>query len=232
MHPFKVLALLALTLGLAGCLTTTSGDVSNPVTRKLTWFSHLNGDDIRKACKPGASDRFRLTHNANYMRRVRLVDGEATPGGGLRLRTRLLEPVSLTRGVRIGSPASLFAPWEGRVIDGRLSPEQAARLWAALDRDGLRAPAPAGTQLISQEFWWGAVACRGGAIDFQVWADSGRGYDGLSFPTLLARLDGTKTPIARPEDDPRSVNPAFTDRDTANREVRFRLAVGRDGLNP
>lgn len=232
MHPLKLVGLAALTVGLAGCLTTTSGDVSNPIGRKLSWFSHVNGDDIRAACEAGAPDRFRLVHNANYMRRVRLVDGEVMPDGSLALKTRLLEPVELTSGIRFGSPASILAPWEGRVVQARLSPDQAAGLWTALDRDGLRAPAPAGTQLISQEFWWVAVACRGGAIDFQVWADAGRGYDGVTFPALLARLDGTETPIARPQDDPRSINPAFTDRDTASREVRFRMAIGRDGLNP
>ena len=98
-------------------------------------------------------------------------------------------------------------------------------------RDGLGQPTPAGTQLRSQDYWWVGVACRDGIVAFQAWADKGRGYDGLTFPTVLARLDNSGVAMRDPAQDPRRFNPALWDKDGEGREVRFRLAVGESGLN-
>ena len=46
----------------AGC--TTRGAEHDPIARTLTWYSYLNGDDLRAACTAGATDRYRLVYNA------------------------------------------------------------------------------------------------------------------------------------------------------------------------
>lgn len=228
--PLAMLAAL-LTAGLMVGACTTSGDISNPIQRKVAWFSHLNGDDIRAACKPGAPDRLRLVHNADYSKRVRVVDAMETADGGLAMTTRVIAPARLSSGVTIGGPSSILAPWAGEVHRAGLSPSQTRNLLTALARDGLGQPTPAGTQLRSQDYWWVGVACRGGLVAFQAWADKGRGYDRLTFPAVLAKLDNSAVPMRDPAQDPRRFNPALWDKDGEGREVRFRLAVGTTGLN-
>lgn len=228
-----------LLLGLAAC--TTGGDISNPVIRKVTWFSFLNGDDIRAACTEGAPDRLRLVHNANYTHRVRVYDLTAVAPGGppgippgipMRMTTRVIGGPTNHALVTLGDPSSLFAPWAGEVRQTTLAPAEVAALRTVLDRDGLGQPAPAGTQLLSQRYWWVAVGCLGGRVAFQVWAHPDRGYDGLAFPAWLQARDGTDIPLRTPADEPQHANPAVMDRDYARHEVRFRLAVGQDRLNP
>ncbi|KAA5604788.1 hypothetical protein F1188_14335 [Roseospira marina] len=239
--------LAAITFGgilgaVAAC--TSTGDISNPVTRKLTWFSFLNGDDIRATCGPGAPDHLRLVHNANYSKRIRVYEMVAAdpflsggaPAGAARLRTRVIGGPTNQTTFEFSNPSRVFAPWAGEIRQTTLAPADAAAVRAALARDGLGAPAPAGTQLRSQDYWWLAVGCQNGAVAFQVWAHPNGGpnggYDTLTFPALLAARDGTGIPLRTPADEPRHANPAVMDRYDAATEVRFRLAVGTNGINP
>lgn len=219
---------------------TSTGDISNPVVRKVTWFSFLNGYDIRTTCQPGAPDHLRLVHNANYSRRVRVHELVAVnpalpggaPSGAMRLMTRVIGDTTTEWLVEFGDPSSLFAPWAGQVSRVTLGPADVAAVRTAVARDGLGQPAPAGTELFSQDYWWLAVGCLDGRMRFQVWAHPDRGYDGLTFPALLQARDGTGIPLRTPADEPVYANPAIMDRDAARYEVRFRLAVGPNGINP
>ena len=60
---------LGLALGiLAGC--TYRGEIDQPATLKATWFSYLNGDDIRSACADGTPVRYRLVARFQNFRRL------------------------------------------------------------------------------------------------------------------------------------------------------------------
>ena len=48
-------ALLAALALLGGC--AYRGDIDNPLTQRVTWFSYLGGSDIAEACGRGASER-------------------------------------------------------------------------------------------------------------------------------------------------------------------------------
>ena len=68
---FRVLLVATVVLLLSGC--ERLGE-DHPVTRKLTWFSHLGGRDIRNSCVTGAPDRYRFVYNGIYVEQVRSYD--------------------------------------------------------------------------------------------------------------------------------------------------------------
>ncbi len=222
---------------LAGC--TTSGEIANPVTRKLTWFSFLNGDDIRAACGPDAPARVRLVHNADYMVRIRVHEvveppagPRAPPAGSLLLRTRVLGPTPARLTIDPEAPRLTLAPLGGLVTRRVIGPADAARVRAALAADGLGGPPPRVDRLRSEDFWWLAVGCVEGVTRFHVWADPEPDYAALTFPAVLQALDGTAVPPRRPADEPNGGNPRLYDRMRADKEVRFTLSVRPDGINP
>ena len=76
-----------------GC--TYRGETDNPVVRRATWFSYLDGTDLRTACGEGASDRFRLVYNARYEQQVRSYEITADGTGGAYLVARARGPERL-----------------------------------------------------------------------------------------------------------------------------------------
>src|SRR5690606_6468296 len=56
---------------LAAC---TYRGADDPVSRKFSWFSYLNGDDIRRECVAGAADRYRFVYNGINVEQVRTYD--------------------------------------------------------------------------------------------------------------------------------------------------------------
>ncbi|MFX4447010.1 hypothetical protein ABTA86_19705, partial [Acinetobacter baumannii] len=67
-------------VGLVACAST--GPVDNPIARTLTWFSYLNGDDIRNTCPAGVRDRYRFVYNGTFNSQVRTYDLVQDTGGG------------------------------------------------------------------------------------------------------------------------------------------------------
>ncbi len=57
----------------AGC-TYHGTQQDNPVQRRFTWYSYLNGDDIREDCEADARPRYRFVYNGVYVQQVRSYD--------------------------------------------------------------------------------------------------------------------------------------------------------------
>ena len=57
---------------LAACQST--GDISDPFSRRSAWGSFISGGDIRAACQPGSPATYRLVYNANREDQVRIYD--------------------------------------------------------------------------------------------------------------------------------------------------------------
>ena len=72
-----VLAMTALTL--TACEFT--GAFDGAFSRNLKWFSYIGGEDLRKACGPGADDRFRFVYNGIYEKQIRSYDIHMLPEG-------------------------------------------------------------------------------------------------------------------------------------------------------
>jgi hypothetical protein len=191
----------ASTLGLAAVLVagcTYQGTIDRPITLKATWFSYLNGDDIRAACVPGAVSRYRLIYNGSYDEQLRAYEvvGDGAGGAFYTVRIQSGAGIDLTR-FSLRDPQAM-AGWQR--ADDRLSPPDLARLEAALEASGGFGPAPAGLRLASEQFYWIASLCRGGQFHFNAWLYPSVRFERLSFAEVLLGHDGTGIAVNPPRE--------------------------------
>jgi hypothetical protein len=202
---------LLLLFFLAAC--STDGDVSNPILRKFTWFSYVQGDDLRSGCAPGAPERYRLIYNANYVEQVRIYDlGAGAPN---HMSQRVVEGGGIGSW-ELGEP---FGPWRGRTAELDLRPDQAKAVVAALDAAGGFGPPAEGLELESRSFFWTLAACHRGRYHFTAWPQSAP----PAFAAAITALDATGVPL----NPPRIVSPPPRTNDPV---LEFRLRVGANGL--
>lgn len=202
---------LALCLLLAAC--TSNGDVSNPIVRKLSWFSYVEGDDLRDACAAATPGRYRLIYNGNYAEQRRLYDlAEGTPG---RLAVRVIQG----GGLGTWSVTEPFAPWSGATADRELTPDSVATVVAGIAQAGGFGPPAEGLELESASYFWTLAACHQGRYHFTAW----RADPPPAFAAPLLALDATGIPV----NPPRPREHLFRDNDP---RPDFSLRVGRNGL--
>src|SRR5579872_2626165 len=151
--PRDCAALLALLLT-AAC--TSIGN--NPVQRSFAWFNMLNGSDIRKACAPGAGERYRFVYNAVWGEQVRVYEIATPPGGGpATLTARVMFPETLDA-IDLRDPLLLY---RGKVGSVALSVDEMAALAGRLRQSGYYEAPPAGLTLPSDGFYWAISSCEG-----------------------------------------------------------------------
>ncbi len=206
-------AMTALLL-LSGCAYQGSG-VDNPVVRKFTWFSFVEGGDLRAACGPGAADRYRVVYNGVYDEQVRIYELD-----GHRLRHRVIGDPDLLRGLALADPLD---PWRGEGAERVLDPATRDRLVAALADSGAFAAPNVGLELPSRSFYWTAASCHRGEYRFNAWRWPNPDFRRLSLDEALLSLDRTGVPL----NPPRAVADRYNDTDYYG---DFNLRVGADGL--
>jgi len=209
---------------LAAC--TYRGDIDNPIVRRLSWFSYLDGTDIRTACVGGAPDRYRLVYNGRYEEQVRSYEISADGAGGAYL-------VARARGRANVADISLndvLAPWRWQRSEARLSPAEFRQLVTLLEQSGQFAGAPVGLRLFSGDFYWVGSACRNGAFHYHAWAFSNGDFARVRFADFLFRHDRTGLAVNPPRRIPASefIGPQGRPRD--QRRTRFWLQVRENGL--
>lgn len=224
---------LILALSLMGLVTAcaSQGPTDNALERKFSWFSYLEGRDIRATCGPGADDRYRLVYNGVYTEQVRTYDLDAAgqPGEHLggQLDVRVIAPVNLSE-VHISSLSDLLSPWRGKTASVPLSPSAFEKIEEALSLDGVFGPPAVGTELSSKGFFWTIAACHQGRYHFTAVAWPSPAWEVMSFDDVLFALD----PVAVAINPPRKtelgrnlVRPV-----ERNHEVEFHTKVGENGL--
>lgn len=188
----------ALLLFAAGAFAacTYEGDIDSPHTIKATWFSYLNGDDIRAACAEGSGRRYRLVYNADYNEQIRSYEVTEDGSGGATLVSRVQGPggVRLSQ-FRFTDPLG-WARWTKS--ETRLDAGQLADLDAALQGSAAFGPAPSGLQLFSKETYWVSSLCRDGVFFFNAWRFPSDRYEDIAFDELLFGLDETAVPVRAP----------------------------------
>jgi hypothetical protein len=225
MTPLRPLRrLLPVTLAMAVAACAYEGQRENPLSLSLTWYSYLDAGDLRKACVAGAPDAYRIAYNGNYEEQLRTYDISAIGPGGARMAVRVRGKTGDVLNFRVMDP---LRSWTGQQRETSLAPGDLAAVRQALADSGAFAPPPVGLELKSQGFYWIAAACQGGRFSYHAWQWPGAAYDRLSFPALLARLDGTGLPL----NPPRDASPAYpTGRDPGDQPNHFQLRVGKDGI--
>jgi hypothetical protein len=209
---------------LVGC--TYRGDIDNPAVRKASWFSYLDGTDIRTACVEGAPDSFRLVYNGRYEEQVRSYEITADGAGGAYLTAR-------AKGRTNAFDVSLddvLAPWRWQRSQTRLAPAEFQQFGALLEQSGQFAGAPEGLRLFSGDFYWVGSACRNGAFHYHAWAFSSDGFAQVRFADFLFKHDQTGLAVNQPRAIPASefLGPAGRPEDQT--QTRFWLQVQKDGL--
>jgi hypothetical protein len=219
------LAVLVTIFGLAGC--AYRGGVDEPVARRASWFSYLDGGGLREACGPGTIDRYRLVYNGRYTEQLRSYEVTGDGAGGAILVSRALDEANLID-LRLDD---LQAPWRWKRSESRLSPAEMQEFIGRLGQSGLFDPPPEGLRLDSWKFYWVASGCRDGVFQYSAWVHPSPRWDALAFPEFLFARDGTGVAVNPPR--PVSVAEGAFARgpvDERGTTTRFSLQVDGKGL--
>lgn len=210
-------------LALSGCAST--GDVSDPAVRRLTWFSYLSGDDMHAACGDGET-RLRLVHNAVFDEEVRVIEAHGRADGGFTVKEQDFGRPEI--GTISFDPLTGKGnwPWRGETFEGRWTAGEAQALVAALTADGATRPLDAPVSLKGQGFFWTAAGCLDGRAWFHAWAYPSAEYAALKFPAAAASMLPSQRPLvaAHPTD------PAYPKERKNGVERDFLLTATRDGI--
>lgn len=223
----RLLLVLCMTLLAQGC--AARGPASDPVGRVLSWFSYMNGDDLRSACARGATDRYRLIYNARWTGQVRSYDlVAARPLPGTQGHS---VPVDAKLMARSFTPAPLLNAYLDRLNGGdatqveevRLAPDSFRALEGAILEIASR-PGGEGSWLRSDRYFWLVMGCRDGVFRLRGFEVTPETHDGLVFLAPLIEVDPITRPLAPPRALPEQPY-AQTAGQRERREVRFRVQV-------
>lgn len=217
-------SMAAMLLALAGC--SSVGPTDNPAARKLTWFSYLNGDDLRSLCGKDSADRYRLIYNADYNRHVRTYDIVGDPDrGGAAVEAHVIEATDLAR-LTLADP---FSAARGNTATLQLSAAQFDSFVGRLRADGVFDPPPHGLRLPSNGFYWLINGCRAGQWFFTAYPYPSSRFTDARFPDLLRSIDPTGIAypgLPAPDEAPRALPSSGQ---LADGGVFFEVRIGRDG---
>ena len=170
------------------------------LSQRFTWFSYVNGDDIRAQCAPGALDRYRFVYNGVYVKQARTYDIVPDAASGLVLKARVLGPSDLSN-VSIADPITtlfqdpldILAPFAGTKGSIGLGGRDIDALDSALVQSGF--PTGAGRALPA---FGGLFLSRGGlrrqSADFQCVPLSFRPVRQPDLPATAVRLGSDRHP--------------------------------------
>jgi len=207
---------------------TYRGGTDTPVVRKLSWFSYLDGTDIRSTCASGILDRYRLVYNARYTEQIRSYELVADAAGGayLTARARNADPNMLDL-----SFPDVQAPWRWRKSTAHLSPEAFAELRKRLLDSGFGAAPPVGLRLYSQEFYWVASGCVNGVYHFAAWTHPSPAFAKFAVPAFLFAHDDTGVAVNQPRELYGEGRFQEAGGGRNHTYTRFTLQVGQNGLS-
>lgn len=136
--PAAAAVLVLLGHALTGC--ASFGPAEDDGVRKLTWFSYVNGEDLRAQCSAEAPDRYRLIYNARSSAQLRTYevhgeDDDRRSGrrGGAVVEAREIPAADLSR----REPEEALGRGEIAAERIRLSPEQFDWLTRSLADSGV-----------------------------------------------------------------------------------------------
>ena len=172
----------------------------HPVPFKFTYFSYLNGDDIRSQCAKRGHDILRFVYNGIYTEQVRtydLVPNRRESGRFiLDLRVSREADVSFITG-ELYRP-DLFAPWRPVVSRVSLTSDDFQRLKRALTSSGFFAKPVFFGNLSSIKFYWLVSGCVDRKFHLRAFVWPEGSFIRADFPRLLLSWDRTNIPVNPP----------------------------------
>jgi len=184
--------IFAACLALFAASCTYQGGVEDPFTRKFTWFSYVNGDDIRKVCADLGADRYRFVYNGIYQRQTRSYDVFFHAR-----KIRML--VTGQPDLRNMEANDLIAPWRGVKRELQISDKVLNGIRNSLISSAALQPAPRGLRLYSDKFHWTVAACVDGEFYFNAYLWPSKRWDGMTFDDVLLDLDITGVEVEKPK---------------------------------
>ncbi len=227
LSPFKRLALGAgvFLAFLTGC--AYEGNIDTPPTIKLTWFSYLEGQDIREQCGPDSLVRYRLVYNADYNKQLRSYEVTADGAGGAYLvsRAQTGRGIDLTK-FSLSDPLAMGGEWKRSQL--RITAEDLASLNNDLTASGAFEPAPVGLRLYSNEYYWVSSLCKDGQFYFNAWLYPSDRYNKIVFLEFFRQYDETGVAFAPPKE----VGPEgrFSASHANSTQMVFQVRVEQNGL--
>ncbi len=199
---------------------------SNPLSRKLTWYSYINADDIRNACEPGQPDAIRLVYNAIHTEQIRTYDITVPDNhnGKASLKARVLGPAYLSK-----LSEGPLGPWMDDTSTTHLRQEDVTRFWTALDHSGVFLPAPEGLHLVSEKFFWLTAVCRDGQFFYNAYQWPSDRFHKIQFDDLVFVWDMTGVPV----NPPRNATMFDVYGDASPRKkygAYYQVTIGKNGL--
>jgi len=182
---------LLVSLLIVGCVYQ-GGDIS-PAERKFSWFSYLNGDDIRSSCagsQEAQGIQARFVYNGVYTEQVRTYDLSYGSASAPILTARVMGPADLSEWFA-AEAGDLLAPWAGNVARTTLRDQDLDQLKRALSSDGVLKAEKAGLELSSDDFYWLVSYCQGDSFHYAAYRWPSEAFKGLAFAKLLAAWDMT-----------------------------------------
>ncbi|RDD62829.1 hypothetical protein [Ferruginivarius sediminum] len=224
---FAVLLAFASLATASAC--TYSGRVDDPVSRKLTWFSFLNGDDIRKRCGTSASEwEVRLVYNGNYEKQLRSYHIVSDGSGGAFVSAQATPDDYGS--VTVLSVSDPLAAVRWKTSQTRISPDARATLEAKLRDSGLYEKAPSGLRLPSWGWYWTATVCKDGQVFYNAWLYPSKRWEKQNFRDILLAYDDTGVAFTKPIPAAEARVSQRSQYDEKGSRIRFNLQVGENGL--
>ena len=224
----SILMLPLIPLAMAAC--AYQGTPTTPVERNLTWYSYLNGDDMRPVCTAGAPDHYRLVYNGIYIEQVRAYDAVAgTPQSPGQITSRVLGKTDV-RTLRLSAPRDVFTPWRGQTAFTPLGDDQLDRLKEALATDLDSHPLSGRLELPSDDFYWIVAACMDGEFRFNAFRWPSPRFEALKFPDLLSSWDKTGVPFNQPRKVDLFLLHQASPGEEMRNALRFNIAAEKNGL--
>ncbi|NVJ93783.1 MAG: hypothetical protein HWE34_19105 [Methylocystaceae bacterium] len=207
---------LSVVIFAASCTYTGTG--GNPISRKFTWFSYVNGDDIRKVCADLGADRYRFVYNGIYQRQTRSYD-VFFHAKQLNIQVRGDAEINKIK------MDDLFAPWRGVTTEVLLDEKMLSEIKQSLIASAALQPAPQGLRLYSDKFYWTVAACVDGKFHFNAYLWPTQRWEKMKFNETLFSLDNTGVEVYPPKNlSSVDIWGSYTD------AKPFLLQVGRNGL--
>ena len=216
--------------GLLASACTFEGS-RHPVPFKFTYFSYLNGDDIRSQCANGGHDILRFVYNGIYTEQVRTYDlfPNRRESSRFILESRVSSEADLSFIKGEWHWPDLFAPWRPVVSRVSLTSDDFQGLRRALTSSGFFAKPVFYGNLSSVKFYWIVSGCVDRKFHLRAFVWPEGSFIRAEFPQLLLSWDRTNIPVNPPR--AASLFQVYGTTNAEEQQTLFTIHVGDNTIN-